>query len=112
MEMYFTALAPFVIGVVCIILGVCNRMGNISSLHFYHRHRVSESDRLPFGKLVGLGMIIIGTALLVFGVFMLLAALCERTVFSLIGTPILLLGIAVGLGINFYAMIKYNKGIF
>ncbi len=112
MEMYFTALAPFVIGVACIILGVCNRMGNISSLHSYHRHRVSESDRLPFGKLVGLGMIIIGTALLVFGVFMLLAALCERAVFYLIGTPILLLGIAVGLGISFYAMIKYNKGIF
>ena len=112
MEKYLSAIAPIVIGVVCIILGICNRMGNISSLHSYHRHRVSESDRLPFGKLVGLGMIIIGIALLVFGVFMLLAALSERPLFSLIGTPILLLGIAVGLGISFYAMIKYNKGIF
>ena len=112
MEMYFAAIAPFLIGVVCIILGICNRMGNISSLHSYHRKRVREEDRLPFGKLVGLGMFVIGGALLVFGVLMLLAVLYEREILSLIGTVELTVGIAVGLGISFYAMFKYNKGIF
>ena len=42
------------IGVICIILGVSNMKGNINSLHSYHRHRVSEEDRLPFGSLVTL----------------------------------------------------------
>ena len=44
----------FLVGVVCIVLGISNMRGNISSLHSYHRHRVSEEDRIPFGKQVGL----------------------------------------------------------
>jgi hypothetical protein len=43
---------------------------------------------------------------------MLLAVLYEREILSLIGTVELTVGIAVGLGISFYAMFKYNKGIF
>jgi hypothetical protein len=48
------------VGIVCIVLGISNMKGNISSLHSYHRSRVSEEDRIPFGKKVGLGTIIIG----------------------------------------------------
>lgn len=47
-------IVTFIIGVVCIILGISNMRGNISSLHSYHRHRVSEEDRIPFGKKGGL----------------------------------------------------------
>ena len=112
MEMYLAAVAPFVIGVICIILGICNRMGNISSLHSYHRKRVSEADRKPFGKLVGLGMIIIGISLLIMGVLMLVSLLYEVEWLTLLATGVMLLGMAVGLGLSFYAMIKYNKGIF
>ena len=42
------------VGVVCIVLGISNMKGNISSLHSYHRSRVSEEDRIPFGRMVGL----------------------------------------------------------
>ncbi|MBQ3063805.1 MAG: hypothetical protein IJC99_03270 [Clostridia bacterium] len=112
MGKYLAALAPFVIGALCIIFGICNRMGNISSLHSYHRYRVSVADRLPFGKLVGTGMLIIGGSLLAFGVCMLLFTLYEVLFLPVIGAVLLLLGIGVGLGISFYAMIKYNKGIF
>ena len=49
----------FLVGVVFIVLGISNMRGNISTLHSYHRHRVSEEDRIPFGKQVGLGTIII-----------------------------------------------------
>ena len=41
------------LGIVCILIGLSNRKGNIETLHSYHRSRVSEEDRIPFGKEVG-----------------------------------------------------------
>ena len=55
-----------IVGIVCIVLGISNYKGNISSLHSYHRSRVSEEDRIPFGRMVGLGTIIIGAVIIVF----------------------------------------------
>ena len=102
----------FLIGVTCIVLGVANRRGNISSLHSYHTHRVSQEDRLPFGKKVGLGTIIIGCAIAVYSGLDALAVYTEKRVFVLVGTGLLIAGLVVGLGISFYAIQKYNKGIF
>ena len=107
-----SVIATTVIGIVCILLGFANRSGNISSLHSYHRHRVSEEDRIPFGKAVGLGTIICGISCVIFSAFSAVAFYTETKLFSLIGTVILISGLALGLGISFYAMIKYNKGIF
>ena len=100
------------VGVVCIVLGISNMKGNISSLHAYHRSRVSEKDRIPFGKKVGLGTIIIGVAIIVFSGLSAVTLYTDNEVFTLIGTGILIAGIIVGLVISFKAMIKYNKGIF
>ena len=100
------------VGVVCIVLGISNMKGNISSLHAYHRSRVSEEDRIPFGKKVGLGTIIIGVAIIVFSGLSAVTLYTDNEVFTLIGTGILIAGIIVGLVISFRAMIKYNKGIF
>lgn len=100
------------LGVLLIVLGISNCKGNISSLHRYHRKRVSEEDRIPFGKLVGTGTIIIGIALLVSGVLSYLSVRCEQEMFIHIGNIVLGIGFVVGLGLNFYAMFKYNKGIF
>jgi hypothetical protein len=102
----------FIIGLVCIVLGISNMKGNIESLHSYHRHRVSEEDRLPFGRMVGLGTVIIGGDLIVFGTLNAIASYTGNELFSLIGSGILIVGIAIGAAISFYAMIKYNKGIF
>ena len=99
------------VGVVCIVLGISNMKGNISSLHSYHRSRVSEEDRIPFGKKVGLGTIIIGVAIIVFSGLSAVTLYTDNEVFTLIGTGILIAGIIVGLVISFKAMIKYNKGI-
>ncbi len=99
------------VGVVCIVLGISNMKGNISSLHSYHRSRVSEEDRIPFGKKVGLGTIIIGVAIIVFSGLSAVTLYTDNEVFALIGTGILIAGIIVGLVISFKAMIKYNKGI-
>lgn len=102
----------FFVGVICIILGVSNRKGNISSLHSYHRHRVSEEDRIPFGKKVGLGTIVIGCAIIVYSVLSVVTLLVQNDIFALLGTVVLVIGLVVGLIISFYAMKKYNKGIF
>ncbi|MBR6708655.1 MAG: hypothetical protein IKL84_03135 [Clostridia bacterium] len=102
----------FIIGIVCVVLGISNMKGNISSLHSYHRHRVAEEDRLPFGKKVGQGTIMIGVAIVLFSLLSAVTFYTENDVFVLIGTVVLIAGIIVGSVITFRAMIKYNKGIF
>ena len=101
-----------IIGIVCIILGITNRKGNISSLHSYHRKRVSEEDRLPFGKLVGLGTIICGIGLLMMGGMSYLAEELQKELYLIIGSAVLIVSLVIGICVSFYAMLKYNKGIF
>ena len=105
-------IVTFLVGVVCIVLGISNMRGNISTLHSYHRHRVSEEDRIPFGKQVGLGTMVIGVGIIIFSVLSTVTLYTENNVFILIGTAVLIVGIVAGLIISFKAMIKYNKGIF
>lgn len=105
-------IVAFLVGVVCVILGISNMRGNISSLHSYHRQRVSEEDRVPFGKQVGLGTMLIGIGVIVFSIFSTVALYAENDIFVFIGTAVLILSIVAGLIISFKAMMKYNKGIF
>ena len=105
-------IAAFIVGIICIGIGISNMQGNISSLHSYHRNRVSQEDRIPFGKKVGLGTIICGCAVIAFSFLSALALYTENQIFSLIGTALLITGLILGLGLSAYAMIKYNKGIF
>ena len=105
-------IVTFLVGVVCIVLGISNMRGNISSLHSYHRSRVSEEDRIPFGKQVGLGTMIVGIGIIIFSILSTVTLYTEHDIFVLIGTAVLIVGIVVGLVISFRAMIKYNKGIF
>ena len=105
-------IVPFIVGVVLTVLGISNMRGNISSLHSYHRHRVSEEDRIPFGKQVGLGTVIIGVGIIIFSILSAITLYTENNTFVLIGIAVLIVGIIVGLVLSFKAMIKYNKGIF
>lgn len=109
MGTFFTCLF---VGAVLVVLGILNTRGNISSLHSYHRHRVREEDRVPFGRMVGLGTILCGVAVSVFGAMMLAYEKTQIEALSLLGTALLLVGLAVGLIITFRAMIKYNGGLF
>lgn len=105
-------IVPAALGILCIILGILNMRGNISSLHSYHRHRVAQEDRLPFGRLVGIGTIIMGASIILFSALSFAADLLKMPVITIIGTVVMIAGLAVGLGLSIYAMIKYNKGIF
>ena len=101
-------IATFIVGVICIAIGISNMRGNISSLHSYHRHRVSEEDRIPFGKQVGMGMIIIGIGIIVFSILSSVSLYTENDILILVGTTILIGAVIIGLIITFKAMIKYN----
>ncbi len=105
-------ITSIIIGIICIILGITNMKGNISSLHSYHRNRVAEENILPFGRLVGLGTVIIGCAIVICGILSLLALLLEKELLSTVGMVVMGIGLVVGLLISFYAMKKYNGGIF
>ena len=100
------------LGLLVSILGIINMTGNISSLHWYHRQRVTEENRKPFGKLVGLGTIIIGLAMIVFGVLFLIFEQTQLALLVIIGVVELIAGIIAGMIVSFYAMKKYNGGIF
>ena len=105
-------IVAFIVGVICIFLGISNMRGNISTLHSYHRHRVSEEDMIPFGKRVGLGTMIVGIGIIIFSILSTVTLYTENNIFTLIGAVVLIVGIIVGLIMSFKAMIKYNKGIF
>ena len=106
---FFTLLG---LGILVSVLAVINMTGNISSLHSYHRHRVTEENRKPFGRRVGLGTLIIGLAMIAFGVLFLIFEKTQIEALVVIGTALLIACIVVGMAISFYAMKKYNGGIF
>ena len=109
MESYIVTVA---LGIVCIVIGILNMKGNISSLHSYHRKRVKEEDTIPFGRKVGMGTIIIGLSLIIFGILLFFAEFLNNDIYAHFGNIILIIGLMVGMGLSFYAMFKYNKGIF
>ena len=94
-----------VVGLVLIVMGISNMKGNISTLHSYHRKRVKEEDIPAFGKLIGLGTILLGLVFIIYGMLTLLVS-------SKICTIILIVGPVPGIIIIFYALFKYNKGVF
>lgn len=110
--MNFSFLLVIALGIICIVIGVFNMRGNISSIHWHHRRRVAEEDILPFGRQVGLGTIIIGISIILCGFLFLAYELSKNDLFTIIGTIIMIIGVVIGSILSFRAMIKYNKGIF
>ena len=100
------------LGLLISILGIINMTGNISSIHWYHRQRVTEENRRPFGMLVGLGTLIIGLSMIVFGILFLISERTQLTALVIIGVAELVTSIIAGMIVSFYAMKKYNGGIF
>ena len=107
-----SALMPVLLGVLIIGLGISNMKGNIASIHWYHRKRVTEADRVPFGKAVGLGTVIMGAGITVSGCLIFVTEKTQNHLFMIIGSVIVVAAIIVGLAISFRAIIKYNKSIF
>ena len=101
-----------VVGVVCIILGISNVRGNISTLHSYHTHRVREEDKRTLGRAVGIGTIICGASVIIFSILAMITIAKSIPLPLEIGYVVLGVGMAAGLFISLFAVIKYNKGLF
>ncbi len=94
-----------VLGIVISVMGIVNMTGNISTIHSYNRRKVKEEDIPKYGRLVGMGTLIIGASVVVDCVLLQLSLTLPATVITVAA-------IVVGLALILYAQIKYNKGIF
>ena len=94
-----------IFGVLIVCLGIMNFKGNISSIHWYNRRKVTKENEKQYGKYMGIGTIIIGSSLIINSI---LQMIFELEIFYCI----IVIGVVVGLGFILYSQIKYNKGIF
>ena len=100
-------------GLIFVVLGAFNLKGNIASVHWYNRRKVTKENQMAYCRLVGLGTVIIGVA-------MLLSSACQiifvhfinKGPAVLLGGAVTIAGIAVGLVLILIAQFKYNKGLF
>ena len=106
------AAIDILIGIVFIVIGILNIKGNVSMLHSYHINNISEENKKPFGKLVGIGMIVIAVALMIAGALYIPAELTRESIYATASNVVLFAGLIAGCGISLYAIKKYNKNIF
>ena len=101
------------IGLVCVALGAFNMRGNIASIHWYNRRKVTMENQLPYCRLVGIGTVTVGAGMLLSAAAqIIMSRMGEYEAAALWGGALTIAGIAVGLALILYAQFKYNKGIF
>ncbi len=93
------------LGILLIVIGALNMMGNISSIKRQNRRNVRPEDVPSYGKCVGIGTAVIGAATFLYAI---LGLIFDTPIFAFV----LLVGIIVGMAFILYGQFKYNKGIF
>lgn len=102
----FLEYAPaFCLGVLLVLMGAFNLRGNIASIHWYNRRKVTKKDQKPYCRLVGAGTVIIGVGTCCFGV---LQSIFQAEWVAYIEA----VSIVIGLIFICFAQFKYNKGLF
>lgn len=94
-----------ILGVCFIILGIFNIKGNISSIHWYNRRKITQETSKQYGKAMGIGSVIIGLSMSINAILQMIFKI--ETLWY-----ITVIGIVIGLTFMLYGQIKYNKGIF
>lgn len=94
-----------VLGICIIILGIVNIKGNISSIHWYNRRKITQETSKQYGKAMGIGSVIIGLSMSINAILQMILKI--ETLWY-----ITVIGIVIGLIFMLYGQIKYNKGIF
>ena len=91
------------IGLILSVVGLTNRNGKPSVIHWYNYAKVSESDRPKYGKVMGNAVLSLGCAMILTGVQFLLLGPDQ--------IPILLgFGISACMVLTLHAQLVYNKG--
>lgn len=93
------------LGFCFIVIGILNYKGNINLIHWYNRKRITKETRKPYGKIMGIGTIIIGIGLLITGI---LTLVLKTNNYDFIAQ----LSLIIGLILIMYGQFKYNKGLF
>jgi hypothetical protein len=94
-----------IFGICITVLGIFNLKGNISSIHWYNRLKITEENRKKYGKSMGIGSLIIG-------ICMTITAILQMIFYNENIWYITVIGIVIGLIFMIYGQIKYNRGIF
>ena len=105
------AAISIICAIVCLVIGILNMKGNVSMMHSYHVNNISPENIRPFGKLVGIGMIVVAVTLAIYGALFIPAEITKDSIYTIIANVILVVGLVIGLGISLYAIKKYNKKI-
>lgn len=98
-------IALLIIGLLISLIGIMNIKGNISSIHWYNRRKVKQEDVPKYGKLMGIGTLLIGITLII---LYFLIKIDLKYLMDWIIVPLII----VSIGIMLYAQFKYNRGIF
>ena len=93
------------LGAIIAALGIFNLRGNIASIHWYNRRKVTKENQLPYCRCVGLGTLIVGLSMIISGIV-------QAVVGIEAGGMIIIVACMVGFSLIVYAQFKYNKGIF
>ncbi|MBE6669764.1 MAG: helix-turn-helix transcriptional regulator [Ruminococcaceae bacterium] len=93
------------LGIICVMLGIFNMRGNIGTIHWYNRRKVTKENQKAYCTFVGLGTLIVGVAIIAGAVIQALGYLAASGL--AIGV-----GVLIGLALILYAQFKYNRGIF
>ena len=93
------------LGIICVMLGIFNMCGNIGTIHWYNRRKVTKENQKTYCMFVGLGTLIVGVAIIAGAVVQALGHIAASGL--VIGV-----GVLIGLVFILYAQFKYNKGLF
>ncbi len=93
------------IGALLSALGIFNMRGNIASIHWYNRRKVTKENQKPYCLCVGLGTLIIGASMIASGIIQAFVGIEAGSIFIAIG-------VVIGLVLILYSQFKYNRGLF
>ncbi len=92
-------------GIICVLLGIFNMCGNIGSIHWYNRRKVTKENQKAYCMFVGLGTLIIGATTILAAVIQALGNIAA-------GGVAIGVGFLIGMAFILYAQFKYNRGLF
>ena len=93
------------LGVICALLGIFNMCGNIGTIHWYNRRKVTKENQKAYCMFVGLGTLIVGVAIIAGAVIQALGYIAASGL-------VMGVGVLIGLALILYTQFKYNKGLF
>lgn len=98
-------IAMLVLGISIVCIGIINFKGNVQTIHWYNRKKITDSNVKQYGKVMGIGTMLIGVGLILTSILKLFIE--SEYIFYIIK-------ISCGLGLitMLYGQFKYNKGIF